>query len=575
MLKVRHISFLAILGFLIFGPSTQNLSAQNVSVDGDFSLSFITGCDPLTVEVNNLFTGSVGSVLYYYNNTVDPETCDDFRNNPNACFNGDLTADTRFTFNEPGTYYVIQILATATGGRVDYIRVDVVDNSVPPAVTINNCEGNTVEVIFNQNSDPYDFYSINFRDGNTTIEETNWSGDNNYYYTFSNPGNYNISIRGHFENGNASSCVSPPNFVTAFESLPTPLLLQLSIENENVAHLEYEPLAQNLVYELLIDQGDGFEVLQEIDPSINETEIDLDLPNIDLTEDLIALLLRVTDNCGSASRNSEIAYSVASALTNQSVNENFQLQFTWSTNSTDFSELTLVREGQNLATFDQAQGSTDLAVGNCNQLTSYRFERNSLGISSLGPPMLPFNNQSLNLPSPEAPEAVVDGAVVELSFPQTYFGLGEYVLYRKDIDDNFNEIRRTNANALLDTTIPGGTGQVCYQLAYTDECGNISELSQEICLVLSTSLGVPNAFSPNGDNINDEFRIADGIYANFQMSIYSRWGTPVFSTTDPLEGWDGTFEGEPVKAGTYLFRISFENADNLPITRTGSFVLIR
>ena len=196
------------------------------------------------------------------------------------------------------------------------------------------------------------------------------------------------------------------------------------------------------------------------------------------------------------------------------------------------------------------------------------------GITSTSLSLTPYQTAP-TLTAPSAPVAELNGVVIDIDFPATQFPLGEYVLYRKDITSAFNEVFSSTANNHTDTTIPPGTSQVCYKLAYRDQCGNMSELSDEICIVLSTTLGIPNAFSPNGDGINDLFKINDGIYANFNLKIFNRWGSMVFNSTDPSQGWDGQFEGQPANGGTYLYQISFQNADNLLITKTGSFVLIR
>lgn len=66
---------------------------------------------------------------------------------------------------------------------------------------------------------------------------------------------------------------------------------------------------------------------------------------------------------------------------------------------------------------------------------------------------------------------------------------------------------------------------------------------------------IPNAFSPNGDGINDEFKPVADCQVVYSMQIFNKWGTIVFSTTDITEGWDGTFNGGPVQYGKYSYVI--------------------
>jgi gliding motility-associated-like protein len=87
---------------------------------------------------------------------------------------------------------------------------------------------------------------------------------------------------------------------------------------------------------------------------------------------------------------------------------------------------------------------------------------------------------------------------------------------------------------------------------------------------------VPNSFSPNGDVHNPVFKcVAYGIY-DFTMVIYDRWGTKLFESNDPEEGWDGNYKGKSCKEDIYVYRIDFTNVlDEYPRTVTGQVHLIR
>lgn len=75
---------------------------------------------------------------------------------------------------------------------------------------------------------------------------------------------------------------------------------------------------------------------------------------------------------------------------------------------------------------------------------------------------------------------------------------------------------------------------------------------------------IPNAFSPNGDGRNDKFRIGNLRYQRLiEFRVFNRWGREVFSTTDPAQGWDGRYNGEPQELGVYhyLIRINLPNGE--------------
>ena len=86
---------------------------------------------------------------------------------------------------------------------------------------------------------------------------------------------------------------------------------------------------------------------------------------------------------------------------------------------------------------------------------------------------------------------------------------------------------------------------------------------------------VPNAFTPNGDGINDCFGIRKwGNVTVEYFQIYNRWGQLIFSTKDPSQCWDGTFNGQKQDAGGYPYIIKVKSPCG-EITRKGMLLLIR
>ena len=74
---------------------------------------------------------------------------------------------------------------------------------------------------------------------------------------------------------------------------------------------------------------------------------------------------------------------------------------------------------------------------------------------------------------------------------------------------------------------------------------------------------MPNAFSPNGDGINDIYKPKSGYKSivKFDAYIFNRWGVKLFEWHDPSTGWDGTYKGKPVKDGVYFCLVKAEGAD--------------
>ena len=114
------------------------------------------------------------------------------------------------------------------------------------------------------------------------------------------------------------------------------------------------------------------------------------------------------------------------------------------------------------------------------------------------------------------------------------------------------------------------TGLYDVTLIVVDQHGCIDTSSQEVLVRQNTNLWVPNAFTPNGDALNQIFlpigNFDPSRIERYEFYIFDRWGTQVFYTKDFNEGWDGNYNGGQAPMDTYTWliilkvseRISFE-----------------
>lgn len=87
---------------------------------------------------------------------------------------------------------------------------------------------------------------------------------------------------------------------------------------------------------------------------------------------------------------------------------------------------------------------------------------------------------------------------------------------------------------------------------------------------------LPNAFTPNGDGINDYLHpICIGIKQLKYFNLYDRWGNIVFSTKNEYDKWDGTFKGKKVPNGNFIWVAEAIAYNGIIIQRKGSIILIR
>jgi gliding motility-associated-like protein len=87
---------------------------------------------------------------------------------------------------------------------------------------------------------------------------------------------------------------------------------------------------------------------------------------------------------------------------------------------------------------------------------------------------------------------------------------------------------------------------------------------------------IPNAFSPNGDGMNDVFRAIPAGMANTQyFKVMNRLGEIMFETNQYLKGWDGTFKGKKQPMGVYVWIVKGQDKDGKIVEMKGTVMLVQ
>lgn len=116
-------------------------------------------------------------------------------------------------------------------------------------------------------------------------------------------------------------------------------------------------------------------------------------------------------------------------------------------------------------------------------------------------------------------------------------------------------------------------GTVYVQLRISDEESGSEYYSIPFSITVSESmLELPNAFSPNGDGINDRYTVRHQSLVSFEAHIFNRWGQELYSWSigNIDDGWDGTYKGKTVSNGVYFIVVVAEGADGIEYKKKSS-----
>jgi gliding motility-associated-like protein len=115
-----------------------------------------------------------------------------------------------------------------------------------------------------------------------------------------------------------------------------------------------------------------------------------------------------------------------------------------------------------------------------------------------------------------------------------------------------------------------------YRLTATNEVG-CSSFDDVVVTVLPYCIKVKNAFTPNGDGVNDNWMVYDQFdcLKNVKVSVYNRYGSKVFESRNYRNEWKGTFDGKSLPDATYYYLIDFELTSGRVLQLRGDVTILR
>ena len=116
-----------------------------------------------------------------------------------------------------------------------------------------------------------------------------------------------------------------------------------------------------------------------------------------------------------------------------------------------------------------------------------------------------------------------------------------------------------------------------YSIVAENGCGRDTAEMNIVFDPCPCALLLPNAFTPNGDGLNDNFRPLHACdMENYSMTIFNSYGQMLFLSRDPLQGWDGRWKGSLVNMGNYVWMVTYiKTSTGQQVKKQGNILLLR
>ncbi len=116
-----------------------------------------------------------------------------------------------------------------------------------------------------------------------------------------------------------------------------------------------------------------------------------------------------------------------------------------------------------------------------------------------------------------------------------------------------------------------------YSIVAENGCGRDTARMNIVFDACPCALLLPNAFTPNGDGLNDNFRPLHACdMENYSMTVFNTYGEKIFFSRDPLQGWDGRHKGKVLNMGNYVWAVSYiKSSTGQQVQKQGNILLLR
>ena len=162
-------------------------------------------------------------------------------------------------------------------------------------------------------------------------------------------------------------------------------------------------------------------------------------------------------------------------------------------------------------------------------------------------------------------ETILEEATIEFSNGSTS---GDQMTYLWDFGDNDVSDSENPSH----TYTQAGVYTVTLVTTTVNGCEHSSQ--KDVTIHPDFAVYAPNAFTPNGDGLNDVFEVKGIGIKHYKLQVFSRWGELMYESDNLEDQWDGTFDGKKVPSATYVYKIHYTSMIDKDYELEGSITVM-
>jgi gliding motility-associated-like protein len=192
-----------------------------------------------------------------------------------------------------------------------------------------------------------------------------------------------------------------------------------------------------------------------------------------------------------------------------------------------------------------------------------------------------------SVPSNKGCNIVLKGVSLPFEHQLTYqeysgwaAGVAQYSILRSNPPDtkfNFVGKNKPDVFTYFDDKLDINYGAHWYKINAIENQSGYSKVSasNQIFLYQKPLLYPPNAFTPNGDELNDSFFTSPIFVKDYHIKIFTRWGELVYESNDKLQHWNGKYRGANSYIGAYIWQVEYTGWDNSFHAKQGFITILK